>query len=36
MAPLIAIQLPANRPLWLAAGVVFILLVLLSVYAIAV
>ncbi len=36
MAPLLAIQLPANRPLWLAAGVVFILLVLLSVYAIAV
>ncbi|MBI3484472.1 MAG: hypothetical protein HY012_04895 [Acidobacteria bacterium] len=36
MTTLLAIQFPANRPLWFAAGFVFILLVLLSVYAISV
>jgi nitrogen-specific signal transduction histidine kinase len=36
MTPLLAIQLPASRTLWFAGGFVFILLVLLSVYAISV
>ncbi|MBI1749860.1 MAG: hypothetical protein HY234_08830 [Acidobacteria bacterium] len=36
MTPLLAIQLPANQPLWLAAGFVFILLVLLIVFLVSV
>ncbi len=36
MTPLLAIQLPADQPLWFAAGLVFVVLVLLSVYAISV
>jgi two-component system sensor histidine kinase HydH len=36
MTPLLAIQLPANRTLWIVAGSVFIFIVLISVYTILV